>query len=73
MLENIFNLFDKDYDSKSRKEISKEIKDTIVVEAKKLASERGSELSDAIIDEVSRRMIATGGYLQKFTTFTVKA
>lgn len=68
MLENIFNLFDKDYDSKSRKEISKEIKDTILVEAKKLASERGSELSDAIIDEVSRRMIATGGYLQKFTS-----
>lgn len=31
MLENIFNLFDKDYDSKSRKEISKEIKDTILV------------------------------------------
>lgn len=68
MLDNILNFFDKNGDFESRRELSKEIKDTIFSEAKKVASERGSEISDSIIDEVSRKMIAAGGFLQKFTS-----
>lgn len=62
MLEKLLDMVSKSFNEDS---VADEVVSRVLNEAKTIADERGTELTDAIVDEVADKMMSAGEFLQK--------